>query len=103
MSYQDKAYNLVKEIDAKAAEVREAVRNAERAPTVRQLDGGLGSVAVSGTGELLEVFLDVEQVRNQTAASLARQVLRGIQQTELDARRAGEATIAEATEEARFW
>jgi len=103
VNYQDKAYHLVKEIDAKAAEVREAVRTAERAATVRLLDGGLGTVAVSGMGELLEIALDVDRVRDQTAASLARQILRGIQQVELEARRAREATIAEATEEARFW
>lgn len=100
MSYEDKIYHLVKEIDAKAQAVADAVRTAERAATVRPLDGGLGTVAVSGVGELLEITLDVDQVRNQTATSLARQILRGIQRTEQEARSAR--AVAIAAEEVRF-
>ena len=55
MSYEDEIYHLVQEIDAKVQGAREAIGVAERDRVVRPLPGRLGSVTVTGVGELVDV------------------------------------------------
>lgn len=102
MSYQDELYFLVKEINAKVAEARRTIRGAEQSQVVARLAGDLGTIAVSGMGELLAVSLNVDDVRNYTEPSLARQILQGIRQAEAEADHRRRAAIAAAKEGARF-
>ncbi|GAA4529383.1 hypothetical protein [Amycolatopsis samaneae] len=102
MNYEDMLYHRVNELEAKFAAFTEAVAHAERARVPWQLPGELGTVTVSGAGELLEVSLDVDEMRNYTAESLARQVLHGIQQAEHTATEQHAATLAVAEEEAQI-
>lgn len=95
MSYEDELYHLANEIDAKVAAVEGAVTDAARARVAWALPGELGTVTVTGTGELVEVHVDVPAMKAYSAASLGRQLLVGIQRAEAAAAQRYDAAIAE--------
>lgn len=99
MNYQDELYHLAREIDAATAAVAQSTQEAERAPLQWQLPGELGSVTVSGTGELTAVTLDAAEMRQYNAAALSRALLDGIRDAELQAERRRAETIAAAIAE----
>jgi DNA-binding protein YbaB len=82
VNYQDELYHLAREIDAAGAAVAQTAQAAERAPLEWRLPGELGSVTVSGAGELTAVTLDVAEMRQYSADALSRTLLRGIQDAE---------------------
>lgn len=102
MSYVDELYNLVNEIHAKVAAAKQAVTDAEQLRTTHLLPGGLGEIVVAGSGELVDVSLDVQAMKAYTATSLAQQLLVGIQAAESDAAAQHAATIAAAQQKARI-
>lgn len=81
MNYLDELYNLAREIDAATAAVAQAARNAERQPLQLRLPGDLGSITVSGAGELTAVTLDGAELHQYSADALSRALLRGIQES----------------------
>ncbi|WP_410647959.1 hypothetical protein [Amycolatopsis sp. cmx-4-54] len=102
MSYQDELYHLAKEIDATVAAVEQAATGAARDRVVWRLPGELGSVTVSGAGELVDVSVDVATMKDYSAPSLSRQLLLGIQRAEEVAARRYEAAIAAVQDEERL-
>jgi DNA-binding protein YbaB len=102
VSHEDELYNLVKEIHGKVEAVEGAISETAQARTVRHLPGELGTVTVTGGGQLVDVSLDMRALKTQTGASLGRQIMQGIQQAEKDAAARRDSTIAAAREKARF-
>ena len=102
MSYIDELYHLVNEIHANVAAARQATDDAERLQTTRHLPGHLGTITVAGSGELVEVALDLDTMKAYTATSLAQQLLHSIQAAERDATAQRAAAIAAAQQKARI-
>ena len=89
MSYND-LYALVAQIEANHARVTQARAEALGTPVCRPIDGGLGTVTVSGEGDLVAVDLDRAAIAGLSGATLAPAVLRAI--TEAEARAATQFT-----------
>jgi len=66
------------------------------------LPGELGSVTVTGAGELVDVSVDVAAMKDYSASSLSRQLLLGIQRAEEAAVRRYDAAIAAVQNEERL-
>ncbi|HWC20714.1 MAG TPA: YbaB/EbfC family nucleoid-associated protein [Amycolatopsis sp.] len=96
MSTDDELYNLAREINDAVATIQSTVKRAATSSVEVRLPGDLGTVTVTGAGELQRIDLDPDEVRNYTTASLARQLLAGIHQAEHDAARQRAATVADA-------
>jgi DNA-binding protein YbaB len=92
----DRLYHLAKEIDARVAAIERAAENGRAAPLTWNIAAGLGAVTVDGMGTLIAVELDSDAVETQTEASLARHVLRAINDAESAALTRRDAMIAEA-------
>lgn len=99
MNYQDELYHLAREIDEAAAAVAQTAQTAERAPLEWRLPGELGTVTVSGAGQLTAVTLDAAEMRQYSADALSRTLLQGIQDAEHRADRRRVDTIAAAVAE----
>ncbi|MEU0795071.1 hypothetical protein ABZ342_33835 [Amycolatopsis sp. NPDC005961] len=99
MNYQDELYNLAREIDAAVATVTQTARGAEHAPLEWRLPGELGTVTVSGAGELTAVTLDITEMHQYSADALSRTVLQGIRDAEQRADQRRGDTIATAVTE----
>ena len=99
MNYQDELYHLAREIDAATAAVAQTALAAERAPLEWRLPGELGTVTVSGAGQLTAVTLDVAEMRQYSADALSRTLLRGVQDAEQRVDRRRVDTIAAAVAE----
>ncbi|MFI5593651.1 hypothetical protein ACIA5G_52105 [Amycolatopsis sp. NPDC051758] len=97
MSTDDELYNLAREIDDAVATVGASVAHVAASSVDVRLPGDLGTVTVSGAGELRQIDLEADEVRNYSAGSLARQLLAGIRQAEQDAAQRRHATHAAAT------
>lgn len=82
MNFEDELYHLAREIDAATAAVAATARDAEHSPSEWRLPGELGTVTVSGAGELTAVTLDTTEMHQYSAAALSRALLRGIQEAE---------------------
>ncbi|MEU3624952.1 hypothetical protein BS329_36805 [Amycolatopsis coloradensis] len=102
MSYQDELYHLAREIDATVVTVEQAATGAARDRVTWSLPGELGSVTVTGAGELVDVSVDVAAMKDYSAPSLSRQLLLGIQRAEETAARRFETTIAAVQDEERL-
>ncbi|AGM07119.1 hypothetical protein [Amycolatopsis keratiniphila] len=102
MSYQDELYHLAREIDATVAAVEQAATGAARNRVTWMLPGELGSVTVTGAGELVDVSVDVAAMKDYSTASLSRQLLLGIQRAEETAARRFETAIAAVRDEERL-
>ncbi|EMD23233.1 hypothetical protein [Amycolatopsis azurea] len=102
MSYENELYHLAKEIDASAAAVEQAAAGAARDRVTWTLPGELGSVTVTGAGELVDVSVDVAAMKDYSASSLSRQLLLGIQRAEEAAVRRYDAAIAAVQNEERL-
>ncbi|WP_410566960.1 hypothetical protein [Amycolatopsis sp. cmx-4-61] len=100
MNHHDELYHLAREINTATATVAQTTQEAERTPLQWQLPGRLGSVTVSGAGELTAVTLDATQLHQYSAAALSRALLDGIRDAEQQAERRRAATIAAAVAEA---
>jgi DNA-binding protein YbaB len=81
MSYNE-LYALVAEVEANHARVKQARAEAERTPVRQLIDGGFGSVTVSGEGELLAVDLNRAAIAGLSNTSVAPAVLRAITEAE---------------------
>ncbi|WP_410626253.1 hypothetical protein [Amycolatopsis sp. cmx-8-4] len=99
MNYQDELHNLAREIDTAVATVAQTARGAEQAPLQWRLPGELGSVTVSGAGELTAVTLEVAELRQYSADALARTLLQSIRDAEHQADRQRSDTVAAAVTE----
>ncbi len=99
MNYQDELYNLAREIDAATAAVAQTAHQAEHQPLQVPLPGDLGSITVSGAGELTAVTLDGTELHQYSADALSRTLLRAIQDAETQAERRRADTIAAAVAE----
>ncbi|WP_208630399.1 YbaB/EbfC family nucleoid-associated protein [Amycolatopsis kentuckyensis] len=96
MNYQGELYHLAREINAATAAVAQTTQDAERTPLEWRLPGELGSVTVSGAGELTAVTLDAAEMRQYSAAALSRTLLEGIRDAEAQAEHRRAETIAAA-------
>jgi DNA-binding protein YbaB len=99
VNYQDELYHLAREIDAAAAAVAKTAQDTERQPLQLPLPGKLGSITVSGAGELTSVTLESTDLQQYSADALARTLLRAIQDAEAQAERRRVDTIAAAVAE----
>jgi DNA-binding protein YbaB len=99
VNYQDELYHLAREIDAAAAAVAQTARDTEREPLQLPLPGELGSITVSGAGELTSVTLESTELHHYSADALSRTLLRAIQDAEAQAERRRADTIAAAVAE----
>jgi DNA-binding protein YbaB len=99
VNYQDELYNLAREIDAATAAVAQTTQQAEHQPLQVPLPGDLGSITVSGAGELTAVTLDGTELHQYSADALSRTLLRAIQDAETQAERRRADTIAAAVTE----
>lgn len=102
MSYEDELYHLAREIDATVAVVEHASVAAARDRVTWALPGELGSVTVTGAGEVVDVQVDVAAMKAYSAASLSRQLLLGIQRAEETAAQRYDAAIAAVRAEERL-
>jgi DNA-binding protein YbaB len=94
VNFEDELYHLVREIDAATAAVAAAARDAEQKPLEWRLPGELGTVTVSGGGELTAVTLDTAEMHQYSAAALSRALLQGVQAAEHHAEQRRRAAIA---------
>jgi DNA-binding protein YbaB len=92
---RDRLYHLAKEIDARVAAIERAAENGRTALLAWNIPAGLGTVTVDGMGALVSVELDPDAVETQTEVSLARNVLRAINEAESAALTRRDAMIAE--------
>nr|WP_246481209.1 hypothetical protein [Amycolatopsis umgeniensis] len=95
-------YHLAREIDATVAAVERAATSAARDRATWSLPGELGSVTVTGAGELVDVSVDVAAMKDYSAPSLSRQLLLGIRRAEETAARRFEAAMAAVRDEERL-
>ncbi|MEV6912127.1 hypothetical protein [Amycolatopsis sp. NPDC051071] len=102
MSYENELYHLAREIDATVAAVEQAAIGAARDRVTWTLPGDLGSVTVTGAGELVDVSVAVAAMKDYSASSLSRQLLLGIQRAEETAAQRYEAAIAAVRDEERL-
>ncbi|WP_410656334.1 YbaB/EbfC family nucleoid-associated protein [Amycolatopsis sp. lyj-112] len=96
MNTHDRLYHLAKEIDARVAAIEQAAESGRTAMLTRNIPEGLGTVTVDGMGSLISVDLDPDALETQTEASLARHVLRAINEAESAAHTRRSAVIEEA-------
>ncbi|WP_410654583.1 hypothetical protein [Amycolatopsis sp. lyj-112] len=82
MNHEDDLYHLAKEIDAKVAAAKHASLTAAQDRTTWRLPGELGTLTVTGAGELVDVTLEASVAKSYSAASLSRKLLAGIQRAE---------------------
>ncbi len=87
MNHEDDLYHLAKEIDDKVAAAKQASLAAARERRTWRLPGELGTITVTGAGELTDVELNAPVVKTYSAASLSRKLLAGIQRAESAATR----------------
>jgi DNA-binding protein YbaB len=99
VNYQDELYHLAREIDAATATVAQTAQQAEHQPLQVPLPGELGSITVSGAGELTAVTLESVELHHYSADALSRTLLRAIQDAETQAERRRADTIAAAVTE----
>jgi len=99
VTFEDDLYHLAREIDAATASVAQTARDAEQTPLHWRLPGELGSVTVSGAGELTALTLDVAEMHQYSAGALSRTLLQGIQHAEAQAGQRRTDTIAAAVTE----
>ncbi|MFD5249946.1 hypothetical protein ACFWIW_35740 [Amycolatopsis sp. NPDC058340] len=102
MSYQDELYHLAREIDATVVAIEQAAAGAARDRVTWTLPGELGSVTVTGAGDLVDVSVDVVAMKAYSAASLSRQLLVGIQRAEETAAQRYETALAAVRDEERL-
>lgn len=97
MSTDDELYNLAREIDDAVTAVHATARQVHQAPVEVRLPGELGTIVVTGAGELQRIDLEPDEVRNYTPDGLAQQLLAGIRHAERAAAERRSAAIAAAT------
>lgn len=85
----------VRELEESFARLRQSVDTARSETIEVDLAGDLGSVEVTGAGELAHVDLDVEELRFTTAEALADQLTEAINEAETAAARARRAATGE--------
>lgn len=81
MSYNE-LYALVAEIETNHARVKQARAEAERTPVRQSIDGELGTVTVSGEGELLAVDLNRVAITGMPSAAVTAALVRAITEAE---------------------
>lgn len=101
MTSYDQLHALAREIDNS---IRQA--DAVSAQTVQErfdqpIPGGLGTVSVSGSGQLLSVAIDPRAVRYANGVSLGRSVVQAIRAAEAKAENTRQQRIVQA--EHRLW
>lgn len=99
MNHEDELYHLAREIDAAAAAVAQTAQQTERHPLQVPLPGDLGSITVSGGGELTAVTLESTELHQYSANALSHTLLRAIQGAECQAERRRADAIAAAVAE----
>jgi hypothetical protein len=86
MSYFNRLYALVAEIETNTARIAEAHAAASRRKFRRQISGGFGSVTVSSEAGLESVDLDRRMVRFTTASALGTAVRLAVTEAENECR-----------------
>lgn len=74
MSHYNELYALVSEMDAGIADLVNARNQALSRPVKEPVPGDIGTVTVSGAGDLVSVDLDRDRLFGVTGASLGRAV-----------------------------
>ncbi|MGP4015713.1 YbaB/EbfC family nucleoid-associated protein [Saccharopolyspora sp. 5N708] len=82
MNIYDQLHALAKEIDANVAQVQKVAGDTARQQTRLPIPGGLGSVTVTGGGQLVSVDLDRRGLGATNGAALGRQVVQAIREAE---------------------
>ncbi|MGH4019843.1 MAG: hypothetical protein ACRDT0_11515 [Pseudonocardiaceae bacterium] len=83
----DEIYHRVAEIERRTAEVRERVQARRRARIDEPLGSDLGTVSVSGHGELLAIKLNRDSLRFTNARALGDEIVRAVHRAERKAGR----------------
>ncbi|MGW4130870.1 YbaB/EbfC family nucleoid-associated protein [Amycolatopsis japonica] len=96
MNTHDRLYHLAKEIDTRVTAIEQAASSGRAATLTWNISAGLGTVTVDGMGSLRSVDLNPDAVETQTEASLARHILRAINDAERAARTKRDAMVEEA-------
>ncbi|UUV35248.1 YbaB/EbfC family nucleoid-associated protein [Amycolatopsis roodepoortensis] len=102
MNTHDRLYHLAKEIDTRVTAIEQAASSGRAAILTWSIPAGLGTVTVDGMGSLRSVDLNPDAVETQTEASLARHILRAINEAERAARSRSDAMVKEA-EKGGLW
>lgn len=66
---------FVAEVEARTARAKEAAQRHAETTFVQDINNELGSVTVTGTGDLVDITLDTAQLRYTNAATLSREIL----------------------------
>ncbi|MBN6034027.1 YbaB/EbfC family nucleoid-associated protein [Amycolatopsis sp. 195334CR] len=82
MNHYDELYALVAEMDAGIVAMKKAQETALATPVTQPISGEVGTVTVSGAGELLSVDLDRNRLVGATGGSLARSVVSAVRAAE---------------------
>lgn len=82
MNMYDRLYALAKEIDANVAQVKKVAGGTARQQTKLPIPGGLGSVTVTGGGQLVSVDLDRRALGATNGTALGRQLVQAIREAE---------------------
>lgn len=96
MTHYDELYALVSEMHTALAELRNARDEALTRPVEQTIPGDLGTVTVSGAGELVSVVLTRKRLIGTNGASLGRAVADAIRTAEKRAAAQYRQTVAEA-------
>jgi DNA-binding protein YbaB len=78
----DEISALVAQIENDVARARRRAEARTNARHVQDIDAGLGTVTVSGTGELVAVDLDRAALKRSTGSALAAAVLDAVRKAE---------------------
>ena len=99
MSFYDRMYALVAEIESNVAAMDRANEEALAQPLTHEIDGRLGTVTVTGGGKLLAVDLDPRNIVGASGASVGMAVTKAIRAAEVLAMARYQARMAAATQQ----
>ncbi|QUQ65289.1 YbaB/EbfC family nucleoid-associated protein [Kutzneria sp. CA-103260] len=98
MTSYNEIYALAEEIDANISKARELAQTAMNRPYTVEIEPNLGTVTVTGAGELIAVDLDPRTLPTTMGRSLGAQVMAAIHHAESVARAAASQEMAPAPE-----
>jgi DNA-binding protein YbaB len=99
VSFYDRMYALVSEIESNVAAMDQANAEALARPLTHEIEGGYGTVTVTGGGKLLAVDLDPRAIAGVRGAALGAAVTRAVRAAEVLAATRYQQQMAAATQQ----
>lgn len=99
MSFYDRMYALVSEIETNVAAMDRANEEALAQPLTHEIEGGYGTVTVTGGGRLLAVDLDPRTILGARGSAVGTAVTRAVRAAEVLAATRYQQQMADATQQ----